>query len=410
MQARKTTPWLTIGQLAASALGGFFSLLIAAGTFANGSTLSPITATSIHENNTFYSIAVLALFLCALHTISLVRAVQRLIGKPHQAPLLKQPYRTATLCLLSWLPIITIGYLISQHKSGWSFMPIINLVSVVIPIWWLVEYSRRRLPRPSSQRTWGIVSTSLSIVPTVIIILEVVIISIAMLTLFILLSPQPIWAERFEQLYRSASSANVDLNVLENFLHALINDPLSASMLFIIVGVVIPLVEEFLKPLALWALASRKPTPAEGFSLGLISGAAFALLESAGLLSQINGTDWAPMVLLRSSTNLLHITASGLVGWGLASVWSQKRYKRAIFSLLAAAAIHGVWNTMAMTIGFSPFLVSPKPGDITLGGGQILIICVMSAELVGMFLLLTKMNLRLRAENATQLPLDNIDS
>jgi len=81
----------------------------------------------------------------------------------------------------------------------------------------------------------------------------------------------------------------------------------------------IPLLEELLKPLAIWILVWRKLTPVEGFVAGLICGSAFGLIESIGNLASISGSDWIIVVLGRTGTGLLHTVATGLVGWGLAS-------------------------------------------------------------------------------------------
>ncbi|HEY60021.1 MAG TPA: PrsW family intramembrane metalloprotease [Anaerolineae bacterium] len=405
MQPHKSRPWLTIGQLLVSSLGCLVSLLVASISFISGCSLLLNTAAPNQESIPFYSIAAIGFFLCALHAISLTHAVRRLRGKARHVHPPKRLYRTATFLMLGWPLILLAGYYVSQSESGYFFMPIINLMSVVIPIWWLLEYGRRKLVRSSPQRSWGLISASLSITISVTIALEVVILLTAIFTLFILLSTQPGWVETFEQLNALAYSVELDLQVIERFLQTLIAEPLSASMLFIIVGAVMPLVEEFLKPLAMWALARRNLSPSEGFVLGLLSGAAFALLESAGLVSQLSGIVWAPLVLLRFSTSLLHITASGLVGWGLASAWSKKLYKRAMLSFLAAAALHGVWNTLALALGFSPFLLSTEPAAFTLSGGQIIAVVLMITELIGIFILLTIMNHRLRNESITQ---DNV--
>ena len=91
----------------------------------------------------------------------------------------------------------------------------------------------------------------------------------------------------------------------------------------------------------------------EGFSLGLISGGAFALLESASLVSQSGLDTWVQAVVLRAGTGLLHIGLSGLVGYGLVSCWNQKRYGRAFLYLFGAAGLHGAWNSLALVSSFS---------------------------------------------------------
>lgn len=50
--------------------------------------------------------------------------------------------------------------------------------------------------------------------------------------------------------------------------------------------------------------------------MGLLSGAAFALIESLNA-SADGSTNWPIIVSVRAGTSILHMTASGLVGWEL---------------------------------------------------------------------------------------------
>ena len=93
-------------------------------------------------------------------------------------------------------------------------------------------------------------------------------------------------------------------------------------------------------------------TAADGFTLGLISGGAFALLESLGSLSNPVGDGWLFLISGRIGAGLLHMTASGLVGMGLASAWTQKKYFRLALVFLLAVSIHGAWNALSLTMGF----------------------------------------------------------
>jgi RsiW-degrading membrane proteinase PrsW (M82 family) len=126
-----------------------------------------------------------------------------------------------------------------------------------------------------------------------------------------------------------------------------------AGGLFLVIGILAPFVEEFFKPMAIWFLLKRPLKDHEGFSLGLISGGAFALLESAGLVGQIAPDTWLPAVLLRAATGLLHIGLSGLVGYGLVKTWNRGAFARSLLYLLAAGALHGAWNSLALLSGFA---------------------------------------------------------
>jgi hypothetical protein len=78
-----------------------------------------------------------------------------------------------------------------------------------------------------------------------------------------------------------------------------------------------------------------------------LSGAAFGLFENLGNTSN-GGTEWALLVGSRISTLLLHSFTTGLVGWALASAWTQRRFLRLAVSFSLAVLIHGLWNGLAV--------------------------------------------------------------
>jgi xanthine/uracil permease len=135
--------------------------------------------------------------------------------------------------------------------------------------------------------------------------------------------------------------------------------------------------------------------------MGLLSGASFALVES--LNASGAGTEsWPVIVTIRAGTSMLHIMASGLVGWGIVSAFRERRILRLFAAYFSAVLIHGVWNACAIGAGFSmigevigksEWLVNILPA--TAGGMFVLA--------VGMFLLLPAANKKMRASSAPAL-------
>jgi hypothetical protein len=134
-------------------------------------------------------------------------------------------------------------------------------------------------------------------------------------------------------------------------------------LILAIISGITPLIEEALKPVGLWLLARRRLTPAEGFVGGLLSGAGFAMFESLGNAAVFTGESWAAVTLGRAGTDLIHITASGLVGWALASAWRERRYLRLGATYLIAVFLHGLWNMISLSMGISP-LVRMAPENL----------------------------------------------
>jgi hypothetical protein len=140
--------------------------------------------------------------------------------------------------------------------------------------------------------------------------------------------------------------------------------------------------------------------------MGILSGAAFALIES--LNASADGTStWPVIVSVRAGTSLLHMTASGLVGWGIVSAFRERRILRFFAAYFTSVTIHGIWNACAAGTGISSIGESiGKPEWLfnyipaMLGGMFVLG--------VGMFIVLIVSNRKLRNSPAP-LPLPPIE-
>jgi hypothetical protein len=108
-------------------------------------------------------------------------------------------------------------------------------------------------------------------------------------------------------------------------------------------------------------------TPARGFFYGMICGAAFALLESLGYLASPLGGDWPVLLIGRVGTGILHTGTSGLVGWGLASAWSGRKYTRLAGSYFLAVFIHGLWNAFGLLMGLAEYIEPVNQLNVILG-------------------------------------------
>jgi RsiW-degrading membrane proteinase PrsW (M82 family) len=109
---------------------------------------------------------------------------------------------------------------------------------------------------------------------------------------------------------------------------------------------------------ALWTLAGRKLTPQEGFVGGLLCGAGFALMENVFYFTTVlMAEDWLFMAIGRAGTGVLHMLASGLVGWGLAKAWQDGKWALLGFTTLGAFGLHGLWNVLALVSGMAPLLI-----------------------------------------------------
>ena len=400
MQAPSTKiDWLSIGQLAVGVISCLMALALAVLLIFIGVSGVWSKTNSLMDATALFMLAGLMAAIGALNIPSIVLAGRSLSGKPSEREIKTSSFRLASFALIS-LPVCLVGgqWVTGTPMAVWLF-PWLNLLALLIPIWWLVEFGRRQLPSGSPQRSWGLVSLSLGVTPLVAILVELIVSVLVLLVVFMRLSVEPAWMDKFNQLIIQFNQSDLDPQFFMFFFKELLASPLVITAIFVTVGLLMPLTEELLKPLGLWALRKRLLTPAEGFSGGLICGAGFALIESATMIAQTGGSaDWGKIVVLRIGTSLLHMTASGFVGWGLASAWRQKKYGRTMLTILAATAVHGLWNSMAILIVLLPLLSSAGAQSVLMqnlqGIGTSTLASILTFVAIALFLL----NRRLRRE------------
>jgi len=263
---------------------------------------------------------------------------------------------------------VWIGDRVSAYPHvDWLVLPLLHVVVITLPVFWSYLLGARRLPSPASQRVWGVLSLSLTISPLMILFLEVGLLILFLSAWAIYLFTNPVALDTVIDL--SQRLANVsDVSIMQEVLVPYMTNPAVLIVTLLFAALLVPLLEEAFKPLGMMFLLRRGVTPAQGFVLGLVCGAGYALFES--LLMGSAAAGWTTVVLGRAATSLLHTTNGGLVGWGLASVWGSrhtKKSKRTASWLRLAGAyalavlMHGLWNGLTL-LGVWTELVSSLGG------------------------------------------------
>lgn len=126
------------------------------------------------------------------------------------------------------------------------------------------------------------------------------------------------------------------------------------DLIFIIVAIIGPVVEETVKPLAVALYIGRMRGPAEAFLLGMASGIGFALVETVGYIGS-GYHDWLAVAIERTGASLLHGVGAGMVTLGWYYLTHAKKYRLLkAFSLWFYAVFqHFVWNGSAV-LGLLP--------------------------------------------------------
>lgn len=355
MQPAQKTHWPSILQVALSGLMLVFLLPSAAGLLVVAAMGGLAQGASGQEVISLVHMAWMAALGAALQAPALVFGLARLFNWP-LAQKERDPRRWLLLSLAAWPLALAAGYGVNQLPGlSLVFLPPLQIAVVALPLAAFVLLGQMGLPRLTRQQNWGTVSFSLAITPLVTIAAEVVVGGLLLVALVVWLTSNP---EAMEQIYRAGqrlSNAQMDPESLSRIIAPFLKNPQIIIGALAFTAGLVPMLEELFKPLALWLLAGKRLTPAQGFSGGLLAGAMFALFESLGMLASAAGAqDWLTLVIGRTGTGLLHVVTTALVGWGLASAWHAGRYLRLGLAYLCAVLLHGIWNLFGILMGLLP--------------------------------------------------------
>jgi hypothetical protein len=343
------------------------------------------------------------LALLVLLLPGLVYAIRRLTGSQKPAFSIANPRRVVRIGVFVWALLMVGAYFASQADGlAGALLAPLQILVIGIPIWFFVELSRRGLPGGKAHQAWGVFSAGTVVIMPLVFLVEIVLMVGVVAVAANAIMGQDALMQELNRLAMRVSSSNFNPEIITRSMSRIIRQPAVLVTILLTASGLIPLVEEFFKPLGLWTLSRKQLTPAQGFNLGMVSGAAFALVESLGFLSGVSGPDWVWTAAGRVGSGLLHITCSGLVGWGLAEAWRNKHFGRLALAYASAVALHGLWNLFGMLSGLVPFI------DVTAGLVGILRFLGTIAPYalgvigVGLFAILMLMNRHLRRQSALE--------
>jgi hypothetical protein len=290
------------------------------------------------------------LFCAGLLMPVLVQTLKRLGGQPLLSAAIRpvKPWQLSVLTLTWGLVVVTGAWLANQFSYGWAVAAPLFLLGISLPILGLAWIGAGGLPGGSKRRMWSVFAYGLVGGTAAALLLEYLLVGIAVLGIGVLATANPQLRTMLEQIKTLVTNAKTgDMQVLLTVLAPYITNPLVILSVLMFAAVIVPLIEEAVKPAVIWLLGKRLRSPAEGFVLGVLCGAGFAMME--GLLAASNATQmWEVGLVGRAAASLMHITASGLMGWAIASARLEKRFWRLAFVYVLSVSIHGLWNGSAI--------------------------------------------------------------
>jgi len=247
-----------------------------------------------------------------------------------------------------WIGAVLLSdYLYQNFSLGWLVAAPFYIISIGLPLVLLVWIGLGGIPLGSRNRFWGSLGIGMTVGPFLATLLEFFVYVGILVILIFILALNPNWLGTLLQLI-SQIRGLTDIDGAMQILAPYLMNPFVLISLFLVLGVFTPLIEETLKPVVVWLMARRLQGPSQGFALGVISGAGFALVESL-LASSAPGQGWGQLLAVRAGGGLMHIFASGIMGWGIASAWHGKPL-RLLGTYVLSVLVHGLWNCAAIII------------------------------------------------------------
>ncbi len=315
--------------------GGFWLLILQASLGDNSAALLP-------ESSWMGLLVFLALLTGSTFSggvITLYHSIQSLRGKTSHRLMLPSWW----IWLFVWVAVLVSGYGVHSSELD-SVVPVLGIILPLlagfVPLVTLVAIGTQLLPVPVFALTWRRLFTAL-------ICGALVAFHIAGL-LIILLDGQ------FEQRYHACVS------------------PLCAGSPegysgFIFLALVIPLVEELVKPLALMLFMPKISGRTEALLLGMICGAGYGCIEGF-IFILLFPTDWPFIAAISATFTLLHGLSSGwvMVGWYHLKHKSPARWLKTPGYWLIALLMHIAFNG-----SFAVFLLPGKASEVLKFGIEI---------------------------------------
>lgn len=289
----------------------------------------------------------------------------------------RTPKQLLTFLAAAWVVSLILGYALSGDAAlSLLWLPLINVTALTLPVGIVLVISLRGLPLPSARRAWSVFGASAVLGPALAIFFEMLAL-IGFVLLFGLYARfTPGLDVPLRLLLEELQNETGSMDFIAQQAATLLLSPGGVFFLLGLFALAVPLIEEIFKVSLLWFYAGRIHSPVQGFVLGVLCGAAFALAENIGF-SSAGAEDWLANVLTRAIAILPHTFNSGLVGWGLAAAWQKREYLRLGLAYLAAVLVHGVWNALSaalalntiggLTADVSPLIETPLPAVITWG-------------------------------------------
>ncbi|MBV6394752.1 MAG: hypothetical protein HFACDABA_00319 [Anaerolineales bacterium] len=342
-------------QLALFILGllGFLFCVGGSAIVGLGGLLNIASPDAITEAAQPLALGVMFLSIGMLLAPGALSAFRRMSGREESQSAAHLPFRLWHIPLLIslWLGSLLLGQWAAEAAPpAWILLPLLIPLCVIPPIWLAVGLAGRGYNFNPRWRSWNAFNIGATLGPFLILVAEMITLGILFFIVIVFIASQPDLFRSLEALALRLQSAHGEEEVLAA-IGPLVTSPLAIGIILFAVSLLVPLIEEALKPLAVWFFARQLNTRLDGFALGAISGAAYSLFETGGIGSAAGG-DWLALLGARGGTSLLHIAASAWMGSAIVPAIHERKWLQLLGVYASVVALHGTWNALSVFNGF----------------------------------------------------------
>lgn len=339
-QAKAGAGWLSLLQFGLGALAIFAAWSVALFSLI-GSVIESVLSRSASIALLGQLISVVGIFFIGAFLLpSTYHALRRILNKMPQPFWLPGKRFGLSIFLLPLL--LAAGTWATEQDIQWLVL-LMHLLAALLTVAWIAWLAVRELNLGSKQRVWGVFGAGLAATPVLAFSLELLggVFVLAFLSLYIAANPE--LARTMDQL-TNFMAPSPEL-ALEN-LGPLLNDPVILITGLISLSVAVPIIEELLKPFGVYLLLGRKLTPAQGFALGAVCGAGYALVEN--LMLNTEPSTLFLSTVGRFGTSAMHIITAALSGYAWTRAVNEKRWLPLLGIFALNVSLHGAWNAMVL--------------------------------------------------------------
>jgi len=335
-------------------LSGILLCLVSAGAIFITSAFAQLVGDSVGLHFTETTVVSIAFIgLCALPTCLL--SGRALLGRQPPSP---RPASSSWLAAVALLPFtLTLGHLAyTQNVLPSLISPLAHILTATVPALVVVTIVRRNGPSLSPRRLWGQFLAGLWAAPLFSLILEIIFIIPVVLALALALLNNET-GQALVQAMANPDPWSVTLD--DEIIMWLMDEPWVILLILGYIVLVVPIIEEAVKTLAIWPLLRHRLTPAAAFIGGVLGGAGYGLFEALFLTQP--GSLWATTMIARIGATLIHTFTAGVASWGLAQAVRERRWGRLGLAYFTAVGIHALWNAAAIGIVIGTLVGESQP-------------------------------------------------